>query len=157
MWSQPGVITTAVGYSGGHVDNPGYQQVCSGSTGHSETVLVVFDPARTTLQQLLAQFWENHDPTQGDRQGHDVGSQYRSVIQTVHDSHLEPALLSRDQFQQRLSAASYGQITTEVAPLSAFGNATFWFAEEYHQQYLHKNPTGYCPVHATGVNFPKGT
>ncbi len=147
-WQQPGVIVTAVGYAGGFTPNPTYEEVCSGRTGHTETVRVVFDPARIGYEQLLKLFWEAHDPTQGMRQGNDMGTQYRSVIFTHTDAQRAAAEASRDMYQRELTKAGYGQITTEIrAP------EPFYFAEEYHQQYLAKVPNGYCPVHATGVKL----
>jgi peptide-methionine (S)-S-oxide reductase len=146
FWQTPGVYSTAVGYAGGFTPNPTYEETCSGRTGHAEVVLVVFDPTKVTYADLLKEFWEDHDPTQGMRQGHDHGSQYRSVILTTSDEQLAEATASREMFQARLSAARYGEVTTEIAPLG-----DFFYAEGYHQQYLEKNPRGYCPVHATGV------
>ena len=148
FWQQPGVIVTAVGYAGGFTPNPTYEEVCSGRTGHTETVRVVFDPARIGYGQLLKLFWEAHDPTQGMRQGNDVGTQYRSAIFTHTDAQRETAEASREMYQGELTKAGYGQITTEIRPAD-----TFYFAEEYHQQYLAKVPNGYCPVHATGVKL----
>ncbi|HEY6607614.1 MAG TPA: peptide-methionine (S)-S-oxide reductase MsrA [Candidatus Limnocylindria bacterium] len=148
-WEQPGVIVTAVGYEGGFTPNPTYEEVCSGKTGHTETVRVVFDPARINYEQLLKLFWEAHDPTQGMRQGNDVGTQYRSVIFTHSDAQQAAAIASRDMYQAELSKSGYGRIVTEIAPASEF-----YFAEEYHQQYLVRVPNGYCPVHATGVTMP---
>lgn len=146
FWNTPGVLSTAVGYMGGTTRNPSYEETCTGLTGHAETVRVVFDPARTNYEDLLAVFWENHDPTQGDRQGNDVGSQYRSAIFTTSDEQAATARASRDAFQQGLSRAGYGTVTTTIEP------APEWYrAEDYHQQYLEANPHGYCPVHATGV------
>ena len=149
FWEADGVYTTAVGYAGGFTPNPTYEEVCSGRTGHNEVVLVVFDPAKTSYDEMLRIFWENHDPTQGMRQGNDVGTQYRSAIYAVDDEQLAAAKASRDMYQERLSAAGYGEITTEIAPAP-----TFYYAEEYHQQYLAKNPFGYCPIHSTGVRLP---
>ncbi len=146
FWETPGVWSTAVGYAGGYTANPSYEEVCSGRTGHTEVVLVVFDPAVVTYEQLLKEFWEDHDPTQGMRQGNDVGSQYRSVIYTVHDEQRAAAEASKEAFQHSLKEARYGEITTEIVPLGEF-----FYAEPYHQQYLAKNPRGYCPIHATGV------
>jgi peptide-methionine (S)-S-oxide reductase len=148
FWQQPGVIVTAVGYEGGVTPNPTYEEVCSGRTGHTETVRVVFDPARIGYDQLLKLFWEAHDPTQGMRQGNDRGTQYRSVIFTHTDAQRAAAEASRDMYQRELTKAGYGQITTEIRPAD-----TFYFAEEYHQQYLVRVPNGYCPVHATGVKL----
>jgi peptide-methionine (S)-S-oxide reductase len=148
FWEQPGVIVTAVGYQGGTTPNPTYNEVCGGMTGHAEAVRVVYDPARIGYEQLLKLFWEAHDPTQGYRQGNDVGTQYRSAIYTHSDEQLAAATASRDMFQAELSRAGYGEITTEIRPAPEF-----YFAEDYHQQYLAKNPNGYCPVHATGVRL----
>jgi len=147
FWQQPGVVTTAVGYAGGITPNPTYEEVCSGGTGHSEVVLVVFDPGQTSFEKLLAVFWEAHDPTQGMRQGNDIGSQYRSVIYCNSDSQLEVARQSASQVQEQLSVLGFGAITTEIemAP-------TFYYAEEYHQQYLAKNPGGYCGLRGTGIS-----
>ena len=147
-WEQPGVIVTAVGYEGGFTPNPTYEEVCSGKTGHTETVRVVFNPSRITYEQLLKLFWEAHDPTQGMRQGNDVGTQYRSAIFTHSDSQAASANASREMYQAELSKAGYGEIQTEIRPAPEF-----YFAEDYHQQYLVKNPRGYCPVHATGVKL----
>src|SRR5688500_9435878 len=148
FWQQPGVIVTAVGYQGGFTPNPTYEEVCSGKTGHAETVRVVFDPTRITYEQLLKLFWEAHDPTQGMRQGNDVGTQYRSAIFTHSDAQAAAAKASREMYQRELTEAGYGEIQTEIrrAP-------EFYFAEDYHQQYLAKVPNGYCPVHATGVKL----
>ena len=146
FWEQAGVYTTAVGYAGGFTANPTYQEVCTGRTGHNEVVLVVFDPAIISYAQLLALFWEGHDPTQGMRQGNDVGTQYRSGIYTYDDQQYQAALASREEYQSALAAAGYGGITTEV--LAA---PEFYYAEDYHQQYLAKNPGGYCGHGGTGV------
>ena len=146
FWETPGVYSTAVGYAGGYTPNPTYEEVCSGRTGHSEVVLVVFDPAVVTYEQLLTEFWEDHDPTQGMRQGNDVGSQYRSVLYTQGDEQAATAERTKVAFGASLQDAGYGDITTEIAPLG-----DFFYAEPYHQQYLAKNPAGYCPIHATGV------
>jgi peptide-methionine (S)-S-oxide reductase len=151
FWSAPGVYSTAVGYAGGYTPNPTYEEVCSGRTGHAEVVLVVFDPAVTSYQQLLKLFWEDHDPTQGMRQGNDVGTQYRSAVYTGSPEQEAAARASRDAYQERLTAAGYGGITTEIAPLGEF-----FYAEDHHQQYLYKVPNGYCPVHSTGVSCPVG-
>jgi peptide-methionine (S)-S-oxide reductase len=151
FWQLPGVYSTAVGYAGGYTPNPTYEEVCSARTGHTEAVLVVFDPAVISYEQLLKVFWEDHDPTQGMRQGNDVGTQYRSAIYFQGPEQEAAALASRDQFQERLKAAGYGDITTEIAPLGQF-----FYAEDYHQQYLYKVPNGYCPVHSTGVSCPVG-
>jgi peptide-methionine (S)-S-oxide reductase len=151
FWQAPGVYTTAVGYAGGYTPNPTYEEVCSGSTGHAEVVLVVFDPAKTSLEAILKLFWENHDPTQGMRQGNDHGTQYRSAIYVSSDAQRQAAVASRDAYAERLKAAGFGEITTEIANADAF-----YYAEDYHQQYLHKNPWGYCPDHGTGVSCPIG-
>ncbi len=153
FWQAPGVIDTAVGYAGGVSENPTYEQVCTGRTGHAEVVLVQFDPAQTSYEQLLRVFWEGHDPTQGMRQGNDVGSQYRSLILCTTDEQLRAAEDSREAYQRVLNAASYGQITTEILPL---GDREFHYAEEYHQRYLEKNPLGYCGLGGTGVSCPVG-
>ncbi|NCF26217.1 MAG: peptide-methionine (S)-S-oxide reductase MsrA [Gammaproteobacteria bacterium] len=146
FWEQPGVYTTAVGYSGGYTVNPTYQEVCSGQTGHNEVVLVVFDPSVISYAQLLKLFWEGHDPTQGMRQGNDVGTQYRSGIYTYGDAQQQAAEASRDDYRKALSAAGYGDIGTEILPAPEF-----YYAEDYHQQYLAKNPSGYCGHGGTGV------
>jgi peptide-methionine (S)-S-oxide reductase len=151
FWQTPGVIVTAVGYAGGYTPNPTYEEVCSGKTGHSETVRVVYDPAKVSYEELLRRFWEAHDPTQGMRQGNDVGTQYRSVILTHTDAQRAAAEASREMYQRELSRAGFGTITTEIRPA-----AEFYFAEDYHQQYLAKNPNGYCPDHSTGVSCPIG-
>jgi peptide-methionine (S)-S-oxide reductase len=151
FWEAPGVYSTAAGYAGGHTPNPTYEEVCSARTGHTEVVLVVFDPAQTSYEQLLKLFWEDHDPTQGMRQGNDVGTQYRSAIYTSSAEQEGAAKASRDAFQERLTAAGYGEITTEIAPLREF-----YYAEDYHQQYLYKVPHGYCPINSTGVSCPVG-
>jgi peptide-methionine (S)-S-oxide reductase len=151
FWQAPGVYTTAVGYAGGYTPNPTYEEVCSGSTGHAEVVLVVFDPAKTSYEQLLALFWENHDPTQGMRQGNDTGTQYRSAILWDTDEQRVLAEASKQMFGERLRAQGYPEITTEIAQAGAF-----YYAEDYHQQYLHKNPNGYCGLGGTGVSCPIG-
>ncbi len=151
-WQTPGVFTTAVGYAGGMTPNPDYQEVCSGLTGHTEVVLVVFDPAQITYEQLLKLFWESHNPTQGMRQGNDVGTQYRSAIFTFSDTQALLARQSRDSYRSELSAAGHGNITTEILPLKEF-----FYAEDYHQQYLAKNADGYCGIGGTGVSCPLGT
>ena len=151
FWQQPGVIATAVGYSAGNTQNPTYRQVCSGTTNHAEVVLVVFDPKQIRYEDLLKVFWENHDPTQGMRQGNDVGTQYRSGIYYANDEQRKAAETSRDVFQKQLSAAGYKKITTEIIPAPEF-----WYAEDYHQQYLAKNPDGYCGLGGTGVTCPVG-
>ena len=146
FWEAPGVITTAVGYAGGTTPNPTYEEVCSGRTGHAEVVLAVFDPDRVGYADLLRVFWETHDPTQGMRQGNDVGTQYRSVLYCFDDAQRELALASRDSYQTALTAAGYGAITTAIEPAPAF-----YYAEHYHQQYLAKVPNGYCGLGGTGV------
>jgi len=151
FWELPGVYTTAVGYAGGYTPNPTYEEVCSGSTGHTEAVLVVFDPARISRDEILRAFWENHDPTQGMRQGNDVGTQYRSAVYASDDAQLAAAEASRDAFQTALSAAGRGEISTEIRPAGPF-----YYAEAYHQQYLAKNPNGYCGLAGTGVSCPIG-
>lgn len=148
FWELDGVWSTSVGYAGGATANPTYEEVCSGRTGHAEVVRVVFDPSKITYDDLLRVFWENHDPTQGMRQGNDVGSQYRSLILTTSERQQDAAIASRDEYQKAMTAAGYGTITTNISPLQ-----TYYFAEDYHQQYLHKNPYGYCPIHATGVKL----
>jgi peptide-methionine (S)-S-oxide reductase len=153
FWTVPGVWSTAVGYAGGYTPNPTYEEVCSGRTGHTEAVLVVFDPAVVSFESLLRTFWENHDPTQGMRQGNDVGTQYRSAVYTTDPSQIDTIKRSRDAYAERLAAAGYGEITTEVAPLAEGG---FYYAEGYHQQYLAKNPNGYCGLGGTGVACPAG-
>ncbi len=151
FWQVPGVVSTQVGYAGGYTPNPTYEEVCSGRTGHAETVRVVFDPARVSYEQLLKVFWEEHDPTQGMRQGNDVGTQYRSAIFVYDDAQRKAAEASRDAYQKELSKAGYGEIATEIVDAP-----DFYFAEDYHQQYLAKNPAGYCPDHSTGVSCPVG-
>jgi peptide-methionine (S)-S-oxide reductase len=151
FWNVPGVVSTAVGYAGGYTPNPTYEEVCSGKTGHAEVVRVVYDPKRISYDQLLKHFWEEHDPTQGMRQGNDVGTQYRSAIYTYSPDQKRAAEASRDAYQAELSKAGYGEITTDVVDAPEF-----YFAEDYHQQYLAKNPNGYCPNHATGVTLPDG-
>ena len=148
-----GIVTTAVGYAGGFTPNPTYEETCSGRTGHTEVVLVAYAPAVITYEQLLATFWENHDPTQGMRQGNDMGTQYRSAIYTDGPDQAEAAELSRKVFQERLTAAGFGEITTEIRPSDG---APFFYAEDYHQQYLHKVPNGYCGLGGTGVSCPIG-
>ena len=149
FWEAPGVISTAVGYAGGSTPNANYREVCTGRTGHAEAVLVAYDPKRISYEELLRIFWENHDPTQGNRQGNDVGTQYRSAIWATDDEQLAAATASRAMFQKQLSASGYGEITTEIGTAPQF-----YYAEDYHQQYLAKNPNGYCPNHATGVKLP---
>ena len=151
FWQIPGVVTTAAGYEGGHTPNPTYEEVCTGRTGHAETVRVVFDPAKVSYQDLLKAFWESHDPTQGMRQGNDLGTQYRSAIFYHDAAQKEAAENSRAAYQKVLTSAGHGEITTEVVPAGEF-----YFAEDYHQQYLYKVPHGYCPDHSTGVSCPGG-
>ena len=151
FWEHDGVLTTAVGYSAGFTPNPTYEEVCSGRTGHNEVVLVVFNPAVVSLEAMLKVFWENHDPTQGMRQGNDIGTQYRSGIYYFTDEQRVAAEASRDMYGEVLSRAGYGQITTEILPATEF-----YFAESYHQQYLAKNPMGYCGIGGTGVSCPVG-
>ena len=151
FWQARGVYTTAVGYSGGITPNPTYKEVCSGRTGHTEVVLVVFDPTKTSYEDILWLFWENHDPTQGMRQGNDVGTQYRSVILTTSEEQRAAAEASRAAYTDRLKAAGYPEITTEIEPAGPF-----YYAEDYHQQYLEKNPWGYCGIGGTGVSCPVG-
>ena len=146
FWQLPGVFTTAAGYAGGATPNPTYKEVCSGQTGHTEVVLVVFNPSKVTYEQLLKTFWENHDPTQGMRQGNDVGTQYRSAIYTHSDAQRKAAERSRDEYQKALGAHGFGGVTTEIREAPEF-----FYAEDYHQQYLHKNPNGYCGLGGTGV------
>jgi peptide-methionine (S)-S-oxide reductase len=150
-WTARGMYSTAVGYAGGTTKNPSYEEVCSGLTNHAEVVLVVFDPRATNYEALLKIFWEGHNPTQGMRQGNDVGTQYRSAIYTYGDDQHRAALASRERYQQALDRAGHGRITTEVVPASEF-----YYAEEYHQQYLAKNPDGYCGLGGTGVGCPTG-
>jgi peptide-methionine (S)-S-oxide reductase len=151
FWETPGVYSTAVGYAGGFTPNPTYAEVCSGRTGHAEVVRVVFDPAKAPYDALLRVFWENHDPTQGMRQGNDVGTQYRSAIYAYGETQRRAALASRDAYQQVLAAAGLGPITTEIREAPEF-----YYAEEYHQQYLAKTPWGYCGIGGTGVRYPAG-
>ena len=151
FWQAAGVHSTSVGYAGGYTSNPTYEEVCSGLTGHTEVVMIAFDTARTTLEAMLQVFWENHDPTQGMRQGNDVGTQYRSAIYFANDAQRAAAEQSRDVFQAALTKAGYGDITTEIAALR-----DYYYAEEYHQQYLGKNPNGYCGLGGTGVSCPTG-
>ena len=151
FWETEGVYSTAVGYAGGITPNPTYEEVCSGLTGHTEVVLVIFDPQVVSYDSLLQVFWESHDPTQGMRQGNDVGTQYRSAIYTLSDAQAAAARRSLDTYQAELSRAGYASISTEVQPLS-----TFFYAEDYHQQYLAKNPSGYCGIGGTGVSCPIG-
>jgi peptide-methionine (S)-S-oxide reductase len=151
FWQAPGVYTTAAGYAGGFTPNPTYEEVCSGRTGHAEVVLVVFDSGVTSYEDLLRLFWENHDPTQGMRQGNDVGTQYRSLVLATSDEQRSAAERSREAYERVLGEAGYGAITTEIAP-----DAPFYYAEPYHQQYLAKNPNGYCGLGGTGVACPVG-
>jgi peptide-methionine (S)-S-oxide reductase len=151
FWQTPGVVSTSVGYAGGHTPHPTYREVCSGQTGHTEVVRVVFDPKRVSYEELLRVFWEAHDPTQGMRQGNDVGTQYRSAIYTYGDAQARAAAASREAYQQALAASGHGAITTEVAEAPEF-----YYAEDYHQQYLAKNPGGYCGNGGTGVACPTG-
>jgi len=151
FWQAPGVYSTAVGYAGGYTPNPTYKEVCSGMTGHTEAVLVVFDPKVTSYDAMLKVFWENHDPTQGMRQGNDVGTQYRSGIYYFDEAQKRAAESSRDLFQKQLEASGYGTITTEILSVPEF-----YYAEDYHQQYLAKNPDGYCGLGGTGVSCPVG-
>jgi peptide-methionine (S)-S-oxide reductase len=146
FWQAPDIYTTAVGYAGGQTANPSYREVCAGHTGHAEVVLVVFEGDDAVFEKLLDTFWESHDPTQGMRQGNDLGSQYRSAIYVNNDDELAQAEASRDRYQNALERAGFGPITTEIAK-----NRDFWFAEDYHQQYLAKNPAGYCGLGGTGV------
>ena len=151
FWEAEGVYTTAVGYAGGFTPNPTYEEVCSAGTGHTEAVLVVFDPAVTSYEAMLKLFWEGHDPTQGMRQGNDVGTQYRSAVYWTSEAQRDAALASRDMYAERLGGAGYGEITTEIAEAGPF-----YYAEAYHQQYLAKNPNGYCGIGGTGVSCPVG-
>ena len=152
FWEQPGVWVTMVGYAGGHTPNPTYDEVCSGATGHTEVVGVVYDPARLSFEAVLRLFWESHDPTQGMRQGNDVGTQYRSVIYYMTAAQRAVAQDSRETYGARLQANGWGAVTTEIAQAGRF-----YFAEDYHQQYLAKNPAGYCGIGGTGVSCPVGT
>ena len=151
FWQLPGVYSTAVGYAAGATPNPSYREVCSGMTGHAEVVLAVFDPATISYETLLKVFWENHDPTQGMRQGNDAGTQYRSGVYAFDEAQLAAAKASRDAYQRQLSSAGFGAITTEILPAPEF-----YYAEDYHQQYLAKNPNGYCGIGGTGVSCPVG-
>ena len=151
FWQQPGVYTTAVGYAGGHTPNPDYREVCSGMTGHTEAVLVVYDPGKISYEELLRVFWESHDPTQGMRQGNDVGTQYRSAIYVFDDGQKAAAEASREAYARVLAEAGHGAITTEIADAGPF-----YYAEDYHQQYLAKSPGGYCGLGGTGVSCPTG-
>ena len=151
FWQVPGVYTTAVGYAAGHTPNPTYEEVCSGRTGHNEAVLVAYDPAKVSYEELLRVFWEGHDPTQGMRQGNDVGTQYRSGIYVFDDAQRAAAEASRERYAQELASAGYGEVTTEIEPAG-----DFYYAEDYHQQYLAKVPNGYCGLGGTGVSCPVG-
>jgi peptide-methionine (S)-S-oxide reductase len=151
FWELEGVYTTAVGYAGGHTPNPTYEEVCLGRTGHTEVVLVVFDPSAVTFERVLREFWESHDPTQGMRQGNDVGTQYRSAIYATTEAQLKAGTATRDAFQKELTGVGYGEITTEIVEAGPF-----YYAEAYHQQYLAKNPGGYCGLGGTGVSCPTG-
>jgi len=151
FWQAPGVYTTAVGYAGGYTPNPTYQEACSGRTGHTEAVLAVFDPSKTSLEEMLRLFWEGHDPTQGMRQGNDMGTQYRSAVLWQDEAQRAAVERSREMYQRELSEAGYGEITTELAQAGPF-----YYAEDYHQQYLAKNPNGYCGIGGTGVSCPIG-
>jgi len=151
FWKTPGVWSTAVGYAGGYTPNPTYREVCSGATGHTEVVRVVFDPAQVSYETLLKVFWENHDPTQGMRQGNDVGTQYRSAIYTHSPEQAAAARASKESYEAALREAGYGEITTEIREAPPF-----YYAEDYHQQYLAKNPNGYCGIGGTGVSCPSG-
>ncbi len=151
FWQTPGVVSTSVGYAGGFTPNPTYREVCSGRTGHAEVVRVVFDPRKVRYEDLLRVFWESHDPTQGMRQGNDVGTQYRSAIYWDGEEQRKAAVASRDAYQRALRGSGHGEITTEIAPAPEF-----YYAEEYHQQYLDKNPGGYCGLGGTGVSCPVG-
>jgi len=153
FWTLPGVVTTAVGYAGGQTPNANYREVCSGQTGHTETVLVVYDPAIVSFEQLLQAFWESHDPTQGMRQGNDAGTQYRSVIHCGTQAQYDAAIASRNAYQHQLAEAGFGEITTEIV----YPAPTFYYAEDEHQQYLAKNPMGYCGIGGTGVSCSVGT
>ncbi len=151
FWQTAGVYSTAAGYAGGTTPNPTYEETCTGRTGHAEVVLVVFDPSVISYEDLLTVFWEGHDPTQGMRQGNDVGTQYRSAVYVTSDAQLDSAKRSRDRYQKELTGHGYGEITTEIAPAG-----DFYYAEDYHQQYLAKNPNGYCGLGGTGVSCPTG-
>jgi peptide-methionine (S)-S-oxide reductase len=152
FWQTPGVVSTAVGYAGGHTPNPTYEESCSGRTGHAEVVLVAYDPAKVSYESLLQIFWEQHDPTQGMRQGNDRGSQYRSIILVADEAQRATAEATRKAYGERLQAAGHGPITTEIVDAGPF-----YYAEPYHQQYLAKNPNGYCPDHSTGIACPVTT
>ncbi len=151
FWRTPGVITTAVGYAGGMTPNPTYRETCTGRTGHAEVVLVVFDPEKVSYSEILRVFWEGHDPTQGNRQGNDMGTQYRSAVYTFSDAQMQAALAGKAMYEAELAKAGYGPITTEIREAGPF-----YYAEDYHQQYLAKNPGGYCGIGGTGVSCPTG-
>jgi peptide-methionine (S)-S-oxide reductase len=155
FWQTPGVVTTAVGYQGGYTPYPTYEETCTGLTGHTEAVLVAYDPAVISDEDVLRKFWESHDPTQGYRQGNDRGTQYRSAIYTTTPEQADAAKRTRDEYQPRLTRSGFGAITTEIRPASEAG--TFFYAEGYHQQYLDKNPNGYCGLGGTGVSCPRPT
>ncbi len=158
MWQLPGVVTTAAGYQGGFTPFPTYEETCTGQTGHTETVLVAYDPRVLPTTELLRHFWTLHDPTQGFRQGNDRGTQYRSAVFTTTDEQLAAALATREAYAPELRSHGYGDITTQIRPVDGEGGAgRFYYAEDYHQQYLHKVPNGYCPVHSTGVACPLPT
>jgi len=154
FWRLPGVVATAAGYQGGYTPNPTYEEVCTGRTGHTEAVLVAYDPAKTSAEQLLKAFWENHDSTTANQQGNDIGTQYRSAIYWTIPEQEQAALATRDAFQEVLHAAGFGEISTEIRPASEAG--PFYYAEDYHQQYLHKNPNGYCNHGPNGMTCPVG-
>jgi peptide-methionine (S)-S-oxide reductase len=155
FWQTPGVVTTAVGYQGGYTPYPTYEETCTGLTGHTEAVLVAYDPSVISDEDVLRKFWESHDPTQGYRQGNDRGTQYRSAIYTTTPEQADAAKRTRDEYQPRLTRSGFGAITTEIRPASEAG--TFFYAEGYHQQYLDKNPNGYCGLGGTGVSCPRPT
>jgi peptide-methionine (S)-S-oxide reductase len=154
FWQLPGVVTTAAGYQGGYTPNPTYEEVCTGRTGHAEAVLVAYDPTKVSTDEVLRTFWESHDPTQGYRQGNDLGTQYRSAVYWTTPEQETAVRASRDVFAKRLAEAGYGEITTELRPAADAG--PFFYAEDYHQQYLHKVPNGYCGLGGTGVSCPVG-
>jgi len=154
FWNLPGVVTTAVGYQGGYTPHPTYEETCTGRTGHTEAVLVAYDPAKVSTEQIFAVFWEHHDPTQGFRQGNDVGTQYRSAVYWTTPEQEAAYRATREAYQKRLTEKRYGDITTEGRPATEAG--PFYYAEDYHQQYLYKVPNGYCPSHGTGVSCPVG-
>ena len=150
FWQTPGVVTTAVGYMGGYTPNPSYEETCTGRTGHTETVLVAYDPAKVGIDDLLRRFWEAHDPTQGYRQGNDLGTQYRSAVYWTTPDQAAVYAVTRERFQKALAGAGFGDITTDARSAAEAG--PFYYAEDYHQQYLYKNPAGYCPIHSTGLD-----